>query len=90
MAADIDKDDLLVRDDQLQGDPVTYVDADRVKALQLARKGMQSQSRMVGIDFEEFEGFLVLAEEVRVAFEKFPGATEIALRIDKLIPLHSA
>lgn len=60
VVAHVDGDDLLVLDQQFQGDAVGKIDGDRMDALQFAAQGMQAQGGVEGVGLQQGQGFEVL------------------------------
>jgi hypothetical protein len=61
MAAEIDQNDLLLRQDEFYGEAITDIDRYRMQPFEFSLKRMQSKRWVVRVQFKKFEGFLVLA-----------------------------
>jgi hypothetical protein len=64
----IQRDDLLLLNQQIQCDAVRQVDGHRVNALKSPGQSMQAQGRVVGVHFQQRQGFGALVLHFRVAF----------------------
>jgi hypothetical protein len=84
MIADIDRDDLLVVDQQLQRDAVRKVDGYRVQPLQPAAQGVQAQRGMVRVHFQQLQRLEVLFFQLGMALEKTRGASVVLSGEDQL------
>ena len=60
MGADIDRNDLLLLNGQLQGNPISDFDRYGMEFTQSSLQPVQAQGRMKGIDLQKFQGLFVL------------------------------
>lgn len=75
----IERDDLLVLNQQLQRDAVKKVDGRRMNAFLAARQCTQTQRRVVRVDLQQCQRFGVLVFQPRVALEKSHNAAGVAI-----------
>jgi hypothetical protein len=78
--ADVDEDDVVLCNNQPNGDAVLEVDGHAVQPRQLAGKCVKAKRGVVRVEGEQLQRLGVLALKRRVAFNLFPsfGAAEIA------------
>ncbi len=79
VGADVDRNELLVFNQQLKRDAIDQVDGDRMQSLQATPQWMQSQGRMVWIGFQQEQGFAVGLPHVGMAPNKTSGSAVVPL-----------
>jgi hypothetical protein len=62
MCPNINGDDRFFGNDQFDGHSVGKIYGNGVKRLQFSFQGMNPEGGMMGVQFQEFEGFFVLAD----------------------------
>ena len=82
VGADVDRNELLVFNQQLKRDAIAKVDGDRMHSLQATPQWMQSQRRMVWIGFQQEQGFAVGLPHVGMASQKPRGSAVVPLGED--------
>ena len=66
VVADVNQDDVVVLDQDLQHDAVTHVDGYRRECGEPPLQTMQPQRGVVRIQFQQLQGLLVLASDLRM------------------------
>jgi hypothetical protein len=79
VGADVDRNELLVFNQQLKRDAIDQVDGDRMQSLQAAPQRMQTQRRMVWVGFQQEQGFPVGLSHVGMAPNKTSGSAVVPL-----------
>src|SRR5665647_922029 len=85
MAADIEKKDLLLGDQQRQGDSVAVGEADAITTAEFPAEGMQLQVRLKGIALQFADHFAKAGDEIGVFLEETARLAEKLLRGDDVV-----
>ena len=85
MGPDIHGDGRFFENDQFDGHSVGKIYGNGVKRLQFSFQGMKPERWMLGVQFQEFEGFFVLADQVRMPLKELRGPFRISFGEDDFI-----